>query len=203
MFNPDIHHRQSIRLRGFDYSADGAYFVTLCTQGRECLLGEITNGEMVLNAAGRMVREWWQKLPERFPHVLLDAYAIMPNHFHGIIVIVGAAPCGRPPLAPFESVYEIADTEQPNSKPGRPHGVAPTLGRVVGWFKTMTTNAYIQGVNQSNWPPFPGRLWQRDYFERIIRDEKEMSAVSEYIVFNPMRWADDKENPDYASTPMS
>jgi REP element-mobilizing transposase RayT len=88
-YDPDIHHRHSIRLREYDYSANGAYFVTICTQGRECLFGDIVEGQMNLNDAGRMVEEVWLKLPERFPQITLDERVIMPNHFHGIICIVG------------------------------------------------------------------------------------------------------------------
>ncbi len=185
MFNPEIHHRQSIRLRDFDYSANGAYFVTICVHGRECLFGGIDNGKMVLNEAGRMVEMWWHKLPEKFDDVIVDSHITMPNHFHGIICItdidpVGAPPCGCPPLT---------------LKPGRPHGAAPTLGDVMDWFKTMTTNGYIRGVKDNNWPPFSERLWQRNYYERIIRDEDELAATREYIAYNPMKWAEDKENP--------
>ena len=176
-FNPDIHHRRSIRLREYDYSSVGAYFVTMCVYGRECLFGGCADGDMRVNDAGRMVVGWWEKLSERFPQVALDEFVIMPNHFHGIVCItdsVGAAPCGRPPLIPA------------------PCG-CPPLGDVMGWFKTMTTNAYIHGVNEMGWPSFPGRLWQRNYFERIIRGDREMSAIRDYIHFNPVKWADDDE----------
>lgn len=221
-YNPDIHHRRSIRLREYDYSSTGAYFVTICVHGRECLLGDISKGEMHLNDAGRMVAEWWMKLPGKFPVVALDEYVIMPNHFHGIVSIVGAPPrgCpllpprGCPPLPPGGRPESTSKTGQPHwdcpymigSKPGRPHGAAPTghqsnrathlsttLGDVMDWFKTMTTNAYIKGVKQADWPPFPGRLWQRNYYERIIRDDAELSAVREYILFNPANWAVDEE----------
>lgn len=199
MFNPEIHHRRSIRLRDFDYSAIGAYFVTICTQGRECLFGGICDGAMVLNEAGHMLKLWWQKLPEKFDDVIVDSHITMPNHFHGIIRIVGAAPRGRPVFDVCPVVGTIKNG-QPHGvatgKCGQPHGVAPTLGDVMDWFKTMTTNAYIRGVKDNNWPPFPGRLWQRNYYERIIRDDNELAAIREYIQNNPMRWAEDKENPD-------
>jgi putative transposase len=190
-FNPDIHHRRSIRLQEYDYSCNGAYFVTVCAQRRECLFGQIDNSEMLLNEAGQMVNGWWVKLPDKFHGVTLDEYVVMPNHFHGIIHIVGAAPYGRP------------DVGQPHGivKPGQPHGVAPTLGDVIGWFKTMSTNAYICGVKQSGWPPFPGRLWQRNYYERVIRDEKELTGIREYILHNPIKWADDAENPGNVGAP--
>ena len=223
-YNPDIHHRRSIRMQEYDYSANGAYFVTICTQGRECLFGDISAGEMHLNEAGREVKTWWQKLPTKFDAVKVDGHIIMPNHFHGIISIVGAPPCGCPPLSlpcVGSSLILTSKPGQPHGdcpygtlkpgwshgvgnegrshgveKDGRPRGAAPTLGDVMDWFKTMTTNAYIHGVKQSGWSPFPGRLWQRNYYERIIRDEKELASITEYIALNPMRWAEDKENPD-------
>ena len=98
-FNPDIHHRRSIRLQEYDYSANGAYFVTICTQGRECLFGDSVDGVMRLNDAGQMLETWWQKLPTKFDAVKVDAHIIMPNHFHGIVRIVGAPPRGCPDVA--------------------------------------------------------------------------------------------------------
>jgi putative transposase len=167
-YNPDIHHRHSIRLREYDYSANGAYFVTICVQGRGCLFGQIYNGEMILNDAGNMVKEWWRKLPTKFDTITNDTHAIMPNHFHGIITIVGAATCGRPDV---RQPHGVGPDGHPHGaeKQGHPRGGAPTLGDVVDWFKTMTTNAYIRGVNERDWSPFPGRLWQRNYYERVIR----------------------------------
>ncbi len=215
-FNPDIHHRRSIRLREYDYSSVGAYFVTICAQGRECLFGNVADGEMRLNDAGRMVGEWLFKLPDKFPGVVLDEYIVMPNHFHGIICIVGAPPRGCPSLVvspppsvvsppPFVTMPAInVKNGQPRgdcpygkneikSKSGQPHGAAPTLGDVMDWFKTMTTNAYIKGVKNANWPPFPGRVWQRNYYERVIRDNAELHGIREYINFNPANWTKDDE----------
>jgi putative transposase len=89
-FNPDIHHRRSIRLRNFDYASAGAYFVTICAQGRDCLFGEVVDGVMAANDAGRMVESVWSRLPERFSGIELDAFVIMPNHVHFILFLVGA-----------------------------------------------------------------------------------------------------------------
>ncbi len=97
-YDPDIHHRRSIRLKDYDYSQSGGYFVTICTKDRECLFGEIKGVEERLNGAGSMVEKWWQKIPYKFSSIVIDRHIIMPNHFHGIIVIVGAALCGRPGL---------------------------------------------------------------------------------------------------------
>lgn len=84
-YNPNIHHRRSIRLPGYDYSQAGAYFVTICTQNRLCLFGEVADGRMIQNVAGQMVETVWQQLPDRFPQILMDAFVVMPNHVHGII----------------------------------------------------------------------------------------------------------------------
>ncbi len=205
-YDPEVHHRRSIRLKGYDYTGEGAYFVTVCVQGRECLFGDVVDSAMELSKAGRMVEEWWSKLSGKFTGVEVDEFVIMPNHFHGIITIVGAPPCGCPPLSPCGCPNSMpgqsygADEPRPGRphgaeepKPGRPHGAAPTLGDVMDWFKTMTTNAYIHGVKQSDWPPFPGRLWQRNYYERVIRNEDELADIREYIRSNPLRWADDEE----------
>ncbi len=197
MYNPDIHHRRSIRLQDYDYASCGAYFVTICVQNRECPFGVVEGGAMEVNDVGRMVQEWWAKLPNKFPGISLDEFMIMPNHFHGIVVIVGAPPCGCPPLPPRRCPYSHSKTGQPHGaeKQGQPHGVAPTLGDVIDWFKTMSTNAYIRGVRQWDWPPFPGRLWQRNYYERILRNESELGIARKYILENPLKWDEDRENP--------
>jgi REP element-mobilizing transposase RayT len=196
-YNPEIHHRRSIRLSEFDYSTNGAYFVTICTQGRESLFGDIDDGAMTLNEAGRLVAECWAKLPDKFNGVSLDEFIIMPNHFHGIIAIIDntnhidlrGESCIRPPLN-----YQGAMEKQGEHKV-RPYGTQNgSVGRIVQAFKSLTTNAYIRGVKQSGWPPFPGRVWQRNYYERVIRDEKEMMAIREYIMNNPANWSDDEEN---------
>jgi len=176
-FNPDIHHRRSIRLREYDYSLVGAYFVTVCANGRECLFGDCADGDMRVNDAGRMVVDIWNSLPERFPNVALDEYMIMPNHFHGIIV--------------------LEDANERRGEPCvRPYGThVGSVSRIVQAFKSLTTVKYIRGVNDRNWSQFSGRLWQRNFYERIIRDEKEMSAIREYIRFNLSKWTLDKENP--------
>ena len=251
-FDPNKHRRRSIRLRGYDYTQPGAYFVTMCTQNRECLLGEIENGQVRLNDAGQMIARWWNELNRKFPTIKTDVSVIMPNHLHGIIVLrpnssVGAALCGRPDLvgrddgqprrvAPTGEGAEVAPTgegtgvggmQPPDGDPvgtalcgrpdlvgrddGQPRRVAPTeegtevaptrptLGDIIGWFKTMTTNEYIRGVKQMNWPPFPGRLWQHNYYERIVRNERELHAIRQYIVENPLKWEFDRENPAVAA----
>jgi len=211
-YDPDIHQRRSIRLRGYDYSSNGAYFVTICTQGRGCLFGVVADGTMHLNDAGLMLSEWWLKLPERFPAIAMDEYLVMPNHFHGIIMINDAdtelsphdvdrrgEPRVRPPLESCIRPPLNGEHENQGEHKVRPYGTpAGSVGRIVQAFKSMTTNAYIHGVNEHGWPPFPGRLWQRNYYERVIRDERELDVARKYILENPIKWDLDRENPQNA-----
>jgi putative transposase len=184
------HHRRSIRLDGYDYAESGAYFVTICTQDHLCLFGEIVGGDMRANGAGNVVQRVWDELSSHYPGVETDAFVVMPNHVHGIIVLapVGAGPCACP--------------DWDRSREGQPRGVAPTsglramsLGDVVARFKTLTTTRYADGVRHSGWLPFPGRLWQRNYYEHIIRNERALNHIRRYIMENPHRWAQDRENP--------
>jgi len=178
-------HRRSLRLNGYDYTLAGAYFVTIVTEGRRHLFGEVADGEIRLSEAGRMLYNVWMDLPKYYPGVELDAFVIiMPNHIHGIIILVGAGPGACP------------DTAQPQGN-GQPQEVAHTLGLpgVVHRFKTMTTKLYADGVKQLGWQPFPGRLWQRNYYEHIIRNDDSLNRIREYIAANPLRWHLDRENP--------
>jgi REP element-mobilizing transposase RayT len=181
-------NRHSIRLKGYDYTKSGFYFITICTQHRKHLFGEIQNGKMFLNNAGTAIQNVWDEIPQFYNGINIDAFQIMPNHIHGIIHIVGtvgtvgAGPCACP------------NNVQPS---GQPQGVAPmtlTLFDVVGRFKSITTKKYIDGVNQNNWQRFDGKLWQRNYWEHIIRNENEYLRISQYIIDNPIKWDHDKLN---------
>jgi REP element-mobilizing transposase RayT len=193
------HDRRSLRLKGYDYAHAGAYFVTICTQDRACLFGNIVDGEMRLNDAGRMVRSVWDEMPGRYPGIETDAFVVMPNHVHGIVVLVASNPCvGVGPCAypdhgqTPERIAEPADVE------GQPQWVAPTglsLSDMVHRFKTLTTKRYTDGVKERGWPAFRGRLWQRNYYDHVIRNERELDKIREYIATNPLRWALDRENP--------
>lgn len=145
-YNPAIHHRRSIRLRGYDYSRAGLYFVTICTQGRRCLFGDIADGTIQCTAAGEMVRTVWGEIPSHYPGVEIDQFVTMPNHIHGIIVIVGAGPraCPAPDSDPRAYPDDMGQpcTSGQTCQKGQPRGVAPTgysLPDVVHRFKTMTT----------------------------------------------------------------
>ena len=204
-YDPERHHRRSIRLRGYDYRAVGAYFITIVVQDRAFLFGEVVDGEMRLSEAGRMVERWWLELNRRFPHVLTDAYVVMPNHFHGIVVIHSPPPDTTAPPDVGADLRVCPDSARvgadlrvcPNTRvcpdSGGAHTGAP-LPTIVQWFKTMTTNEYIRMVKHAGWTPFRGRLWQRNYYEHIIRNERALERIRDYILTNPLHWHLDREN---------
>jgi REP element-mobilizing transposase RayT len=189
-FDPKIHHRKSVRLRGYDYSQAGAYFVTIVTHRRDCLFGEILGEEMVFNDFGRIADECWRAIPEHFPNVELGAHVVMPNHVHGIVVIMdngagrgtddgrGAGDGGRGAalLRPYsENPHKI------NVKPG-------SLGAIVRSFKSAVSYRINKQYNATG-------IWQRNYHEHIIRNEPEMDKIWRYIEANPAQWNADTENP--------
>ncbi|MCB9422165.1 MAG: transposase [Ardenticatenaceae bacterium] len=171
-YDPHKHHRCSIRLNGYDYSQAGAYFVTICVNDGQCRFGEIKDGVMHPSPAGEMVIACWYALPERFPTIDLDVFGLMPNHSHGIILI---------------------------TKTGLNANDNPiVLGNIVGAFKSISTNLYIDGINTQGWEPFHKRLWQRDFYDHVIRNERALHAIREYIINNPANWQEDKLHPDAA-----
>ena len=161
-YNPHIHHRKSIRLKGYDYSQAGLYFITICCQDRICRFGQVENDEMILNEYGQIAYDEWVKLSERFPNFELDVFQIMPNHIHGIITLVGAT------LAVAQNDLEIRAGVNP----------APTVSDCLHIYKSKNE--------------IMGKLWQRNYHEHIIRNEKSYQHISEYIINNPAEWTDDK-----------
>ncbi|MBU1104656.1 hypothetical protein KJ664_02010 [Patescibacteria group bacterium] len=183
------YNRRSIRLKEYDYSQNGWYFVTICTQNRKCLFGEIPfvgadqcvcpNPVVRLNTAGNIVNKWWLELKNKFTNVELDEYVVMPNHIHGIINIVsGAHPLGAHPLG---------------AHPLGAHTGAP-LQEIIQWFKTMSTNEYIRLVKSGALPPFEKSVWQRNYYEHIIRTKNELNRIQFYIKENPAMWERDRNN---------
>ena len=191
-FDPKIHHRRSIRLKGYDYRQAGGYFVTMVTQGRDALFGEVVNGEMILNDAGEMIVRWWLELPNKFPNVNVDIFVVMPNHFHGIIFIIDDAD-NSANAEPISVVGDDLRVVPQGEHAGSPRQNAP-LSQMIQWFKTMTTNEYIRGVKNLGWKPFNGKVWQRDYYEHIIRNQSAADRIARYIESNPARWNEDKEN---------
>ncbi|MFA6104852.1 MAG: transposase [Victivallaceae bacterium] len=189
-YNPDNHHRHSIRLKGYDYAQPGAYFITICTQNRACLFGEIVDGEMVLNDAGKMVDNEWLILPGRFANIRLRGHVVMPNHFHAILEIVDGGD------VPVDVVFN-------ENQMGQPQGIAPTaiepmatiepatVGDIIGAFQSIVTVKYIRGVKTEKWQSFNKKLWQRNYWEHIVRDESELDRICRYIKNNPRNWRND------------
>jgi REP element-mobilizing transposase RayT len=183
-FDANKHHRRSIRLLNHDYTQDGAYFVTICTHQRACMFGEITDiGEMVLNAPGQIVEDEWLQTALLRPSLELDAFVIMPNHIHGILVIndMGGVVGARRAL-PLQ--------ERPSSEVTFGKPAARSLGIIVGAFKS----AVSKRINE--WRNAPGMpIWQRNFHEKIIRNESMLNALRQYVENNPANWAFDEDNP--------
>jgi len=174
-YPPEIHHRRSVRLPGYDYARNGIYFITICTQNRECLFGEIVDGAMRLHEAGRFVSEEWEKTAEIRGEIDLDEWLVMPNHFHGILVVSdGRGTARRAPT--------VERFGQPVS------GSVPTVVRA---FKSAVTKR----INELRGTP-GAKLWQRNYYEHIIRNNDDLNRIRQYIMDNPARWDLDRNNPD-------
>ncbi len=207
-YNPRIHNRRSIRLKGYDYSKEGLYFITFCCQNRANLFGEIITigadlnvgadlsvcpnegrhgglprpgkfGEMILNDSGKMIERWYYELENKFSYIKCHEMIVMPNHFHCIleIITVGA---------------DLRVCPNNGRHGGLPQHLGSKLSSAIQWFKTMTTNEYIRGVKSLNWQSFDRRLWQRNYWEHIIRNEGAYDRISNYIKKNPSKWAEDQ-----------
>jgi putative transposase len=174
-------HRHSLRLEGYDYAQVGAYFITVVTHRRTCLFGRILNGELMLNTAGQMVQSIWNELPAHFSKMDLDTFVVMPNHIHGIIHITDG-------LDPSEQAQHAAPLQRsPSFRQNVPPG---SLGAIVRSFKSAVTKRY----NEKHAPSGLG-LWQRNYYEHVIRDENSLIRIRRYIATNPARWSIDPENP--------
>lgn len=173
------HQRKSIRLAGYDYAQAGGYFVTVVAFRRECIFGEIVDGKMIMNPLGRIVEECWQAIPRHFPHVTVDVFVVMPNHGHGILFIhedgaTHANGRGEIYLAPTRST--------------RPHGYEKgSLGAIVANFKAAVTRRAGCELNSGN-------IWQRNYYEHILRNQADYEHKAGYILANPENWEQDEEH---------
>jgi len=180
-YNPEMHHRKSIRLNEYDYSQPGMYYLTICTHNRQFFFGDITGEEMRLHDAGIAAVNCWDEIPKHFPNVLLDQCIVMPNHVHGIIVITEAAGAngdvGANDYSPLRTV-----------QPPRKKGTSKKIGSIVRGFKIGVTKWFQE--NHS-----PQTVWQRNYYEHIIRDDDDLNRIREYIINNPMNWDIDENNP--------
>lgn len=232
-YNPQIHHRRSIRLKGYDYTRHGVYYVTICTHRREHLFGEVVDGSMVLNPFGRVVATYWQRIPRHFPRVQLGTWVVMPNHIHGIIIITDdgddddddggdvcrgeasphASPYANMPenteapgpeepgggcLAPTVTTPGMADAPTDGAMPmpnGAPSG---SVGAIVGNVKSTITRR----INQMRRTP-GAAVWQRGYWERVVRTLEEHVRIEDYILANPARWQADDLHPDAPPNPYN
>jgi len=165
--------RRSLRLREYDYNQPGAYFITICTQSRQCLLGEIIDGQMKINEIGVLVQTTWQQIAKRYPETELDAFVIMPNHIHGIIVI---------------NAGKIHESPLPKSEIMRRRNML--LPKIIGFFKMNSAKK----INILQATPAT-QVWQRNYYEHIIRDERDLNQIREYIENNPAKWLEDENHP--------
>ena len=182
-YNPDVHHRRSIRLKGYDYTSPGAYFVTLLVQGRECLFGSVFDDAVTLTPAGMIVSVCCQQLLVS-TKTRLDAWVVMPNHFHAIVVIQPGK--GE---ASAVSMLSAARVHSADVSPLHPIGTQPgSLGAIIQNFKSISTRR-INRLRHT--PGLP--VWQRNYYEHIIRDDAELMRVRQYIQDNPRRWMDDED----------
>jgi putative transposase len=165
-YDPQRHHRRTIRLKGYDYTAPGAYYVTIIVRNRERMLSRIVDGQVILAHAGVLAEAAWRRLPDHFSRVILDTFVIMPDHIHGIVVLQGESEHRNKPRA------------------DRPAGTRPgSLAAVVQNFKSVAARR----INQADGTP--GRcVWQEDYYEHIVRDEADMERIRRYIRANPSRW---------------
>lgn len=193
-YNPRVHHRRSIRLKGYDYSSPGAYFITICAHRRECLFGEVTDGVMGLNEYGQIVAARWRWLADQYPYVRLDEWVVMPNHMHGILIVVDD-PMGRggSPSVPAGSPSTSATTSSAPVDPDIPK--RKPLDQLIGAFKTVSAK-YINLSRHT--PGLP--VWQRNYYahaysmHHIIRNDDELNAIRRYIHTNPPKWTLDRDN---------
>jgi putative transposase len=176
--------RRSIRARGYDYSWEGAYFVTICTHRQNCILGEIVEGAVRLNAWGTIVQEEWRKTVVVRPYVTLDEFVVMPNHFHGILNIENRR--GLPTASPYTAM---------DSSPDRKFGSLPksSLSSIIAQFKSIVTKR----INQGRELGFKIQVWHRNFYDRIIRDDEELCRAREYILQNPAKSESDEHHPRF------
>jgi len=203
-YDPKIHHRRSIRLKGYDYSQAGAYFVTICVHQRECLLGNVVNGEMQLSRFGKIVSYTWMDLPKHYPHIILDEFCIMPNHVHFVVVLTDNGRDGSSRLSKVslparrDGSCGITKTSSSTSIP-LPETSLPAqethpdnrhpLSEVIRAFKSFSAKR-INALQKTTGNPF----WQKNYYEHIIRNDRAWNAIAWYIFNNPLNWQLDRDN---------
>ena len=186
-YNPDTHHRRSIRLKPYDYGQAGAYFITICAYERTCLFGNVTDGILIHNSFGNAVVNAWNDLPNHHP-IEIGASVVMPNHFHGIIH-VGAQPAVPKPTSTHSMTRAQQAAPLQRNFGDMPASAIPTIVRS---FKSAVTKRINQLRDNQGAP-----VWQRNYYEHVIRNENEYKQIAEYIVDNPRKWQEDSLNPNF------
>jgi putative transposase len=177
-------HHRSIRLPGYDYSQAGAYFVTIVAQDRRCLFGSVKDGEMELNSVGKMVEKVWLEIPEHFDGVNVGIFIVMPNHIHGIIEIDNENRLSGVEARHAVPLPQNIDNFEAFGKP-----VCGSIPTIIRSFKSEVTKRYHEMTNTKN-----TRLWQRNYYEHVIRNEMDYQTIYDYILTNPLNWEKDEEN---------
>jgi putative transposase len=179
-YDPDIHHRRSIRLKNYDYSQQGMYFITLCTKNRDCIFGEINDEEIILNEYGIIVKKCWIEITDHYPFIEIDKFIIMPNHIHGIIIINNIREIRVQNIDPQqERINESKINKYQHIIPG-------SIGSIIRGYKIGVTKWFRQNTNIYE-------VWQRNYYENIIRNEDELTKIRDYIINNPLKWKEDEE----------
>jgi REP element-mobilizing transposase RayT len=189
--NPQINHRRSIRLQEHDYSWAGLYFVTICVQNQKYLFGNILDGEMILNNAGQIALQTLLEIPQHFPATILHDHIIMPNHIHVILELIANNAVGANNYSPLQTPPPIAIRAN-NYSPlhdatinimmtgnQHPTGTSKTIGSIIRGFKIGVTKQIGYSI------------WQRNYYEHIIRDANDYARIVDYIMSNPAKWLDD------------
>lgn len=199
-FYPDVHKRKSIRLKNYDYSTEWLYFITISVKDKLCLFWNIKNDELKLFDSGKMIEKYWLELENKFDNVKLHDFIVMPNHFHGIIEIMNCNKCrGRPCVCLDDNVYlgnNVDGNKRVNTR------FTPTGGKfiysknsiswIIQYFKSITTLQYTKNVHKNNRNPFNKKLWQKNYYDHIIRSEESYLKIIDYINNNPLKWNEDK-----------
>ena len=209
------HHRRSIRLQGYDYSQEGLYFITICTHEKERRFGSVQDHKMILNPYGMIADSQWQLLPNRFPNIDIGPFIIMPNHIHGIIIVRATLAVAHDSPNPHDAVRATLavahdspnphdavratlavahDARDPRATATNEQGatarVAPTIGRIVGAYKSLVVHYCMKYIDENNTGITMGKMWQRNFYEHIIRDERSYERISRYIKNNPGKWID-------------
>ena len=183
---PDLPRRRAMRLQDYDYSQPGVYYVTICVQNRQCIFGEIIDGKMQLNEIGQIVVECWNRIPQHFSSVEIGEFVIMPNHMHGIISWG---------IEETEFPHLCVGTRSPRPKNStREHkedDSSPSLGKITAYFKYQSTKHINQSHNMAR-----TRIWQRNYHDHVVRDDKDLQRLHQYIQNNPLKWELDQLHPD-------